>query len=213
MAAANRDPASAGAPAPGWLALLEAGEPAGEPFRETLPFGAPPPPSPPPPVAPEPEAPVADPIAEARARAYAEGEAAGRAAAEAEGEARAARQRMLRLAFRTLDEAARSVLAEDLAATVAGLCEQVLAGAAIDRDGLLARCAAAAQRIGGAAETLALHLHPDDIALIGAAPLPGWRIVPDAELERGAVLIEGPDGSVSDGPADWRRAIAAAVRG
>ena len=31
--------------------------------------------------------------------------------------------------------------------------------------------------------------------------------------EARCVLIEGADGSVSDGPAEWRRAIAAAVRG
>lgn len=93
------------------------------------------------------------------------------------------------------------------------LCDGALAGAAIDRDGLLARCHAAARRIGGAAESLSLHLHPDDIALLGTDALAGWRLTPDAALERGGVLIEGADGSVSDGPAEWRRAIAAAVQG
>lgn len=197
--------------APGWLALL--GE--GEAFREMLPFGAVPEPEPEPETAaPEPlaEAPP-DPVEEARARGYAEGEAAGRAAAWAEAEDRAARQRALRLTFRALDEAALGVLAEDLAATVAALCDGVLAGAATDREGLLARCHAAARRIGGAAESLVLHLHPEDIALIGEAGLEGWRVTPDAGLERGSVLIEGPEGSVSDGPAEWRRAIAAAVQG
>lgn len=218
LAAADPFPEAEGeAPlaAPGWLALLgaeDAGDPA-EAFREALPF-APPAPAPPPP-APEPLAvePEPDPAATALARAYADGEAAGRAAAEAEGEARGARQRTLRLAFRTLDEAAMAVLAEDLAATVLALCEGVLGEAAFDVEALRARCRAAAQRIGGAAEGLALHLHPDDVALLGDDALPGWRIVPDHALARGAVLIEGPEGSVSDGPAEWRRAIAAAVRG
>ena len=202
------------ADSPDWLALLDGG--AGGAFREALPFGAQEP-EVPAPLSPDPvpdvSAPAPDPHAEALARAYAEGETAGRAAAEAEAEDRAARQRALRLAFRSLDEAARGVLADDLAATVMALCEGALAGAAIDRDGLLTRCHAAARRIGGAADTLALHLHPDDIGLLGDDALAGWRVVADAALERGAVVIESAEGSVSDGPAEWRRAIAAAVQG
>jgi flagellar assembly protein FliH len=192
---------------PGWLALV--GEPAG--FRAGSPFDPPEPEAPecaPPPTTP----PEPDPAEAALARAYADGEAAGRAAAEAEAEASAAHQRALRLTFRALDETALGVLADDLAETVAMLCERTLAGCAIDRDALLARCDAAAQRIGGAAETLTLQLHPDDIALIGEA-LDGWRVTAEPALERGTVLIEGADGAVSDGPAEWRRAIAAGLRG
>ena len=201
-----------GAP-PGWLALLE-DESAS--FREKPLFGgagakAPAQPSPPEPE-PEPAPPAPDPLAEARARAYAEGLAAGRAAAEAAGEALAKRQRALRLNFRALDEAASSVLAEDLAATVQTLCEAVLGEAALDPAGLRARCEAAACRIGGAAEALVLHLHPDDIALLDEGALAAMRIAPDPALERGSVVIEGPEGSVADGPAEWRRAIAAALR-
>jgi flagellar assembly protein FliH len=186
--------------APDWLAVL--GGP--EPFREALPFGEPEPA----PVTP----PAPDPHVEALKRARAEGEAAGRAAAAAEAADSAARQRALRLNFRSLDEAALAVLAEDLAATVMALAEGVLGEAAIDRAGLIARCHAAARRIGGAAEALALHLHPEDIDLIGPEALAGWRVVPDAGVTRGALRIEGPEGAVSDGPEEWRRAIAAAVR-
>lgn len=212
------EPAAPAAQPPDWLARLGAGEgdgapAAGEAFREALPFGEPRPAPPPPPPAPLPEPPAVDPAAEAQARAYAEGEAAGRAAARAEAEARAARQRALRLAFRALDEAALGVLAEDLAATVIALCEAVLGKAALDPAGILARCEAAARRIGGASDALALHLHPEDIAVLGETALAGWRVVPDAGLERGTVLLEGPEGTAGDGPAEWRRAIAAAVRG
>ena len=189
---------------PGWINLLEEG--AG--FREALPFG-----EPEVTVVPERSEPLPDPAVQAQARAFAEGEAAGRAAAEAEAAEHNARQRALRLNFRTLDEAATGLLAEDLAATVATLAKGVLGEAAIDRDGLLARCHAAARRIGGAAESLALHLHPEDIAMLGKDTLAGWRVVPDAALDRGSLRIEGPDGSVGDGIEEWRRAIAAAVRG
>jgi len=204
--ARNEGVVEAGGVAPGWLTLL--GE--GDAFREAA-YGAAERAEPAPPPKPDPV--IADPLAEATARAFADGERVGRAAAEAEAEARAARQRALRLNFRALDEAAMAVLAEDLSATVMALCDGVLGEAAKDRAGLLARVDAAVRRIGGAADTLALHLNPDDIALLGADALAGWRVIPDAALAPGSVLIAGADGSVSDGPAEWRRAIAAAVHG
>ncbi|WP_143738048.1 hypothetical protein [Erythrobacter donghaensis] len=202
------EPEIAETAAPDWLASL--GAPGA--FREAALFGEtlgkPAPPDP----APVPE-PASDPLAVACARAFAEGEAAGRAAAEAESAALAARQRALRLTFRALDEAALGVLADDLAATVLHLCDSVLGEAARDADALRARCITAARRIGGAPDTLALHLHPDDMALLGEEVLAAMRCVPDPALEPGSLVIEGPDGSVSDGPAAWRRAIAAALRG
>ncbi|MDP5104458.1 MAG: hypothetical protein NWP98_11075 [Erythrobacter sp.] len=196
------------ADAPGWMALV-AEPPA---FREALAYGVREPelPTGRQPDVPEP---VPDPAEHALARAFADGEAAGRRAAAAEADAAAARQRALRLAFRSLDETAREVLSHDLADTVIALCDSAIAGCVIDRDGLLARCQAAARRIGGAAEALNLHLHPDDLALLGPDALGGWQVTPDPAQERGRVLIEGAEGVVSDGPAEWRRAIAAAVRG
>ena len=201
-------------PPPGWLAAI--GE--AQDFREMLPGYAAaeeppvPQPEPVPQREPEPE-PVADPAPDALAQAYAEGETAGRAAALAEAAQDAARQRELRLAFRTLDEAASETLAADLADTVIALCEGVLGAHAADRGALLARCHEAARRIGSAAAALRLHLHPEDIAALGPDALGGWVVAPDPTLERGALLLEGPDGALRDGPADWRRAIADAVRG
>jgi flagellar assembly protein FliH len=206
--AAAPDPEVAEEAAPGWLALMGAGDAAA--FREAPLFGVPEEPAPPPP--PEPEGEQPDPHAEALARAHAEGVAAGRAAAEAEGAALERRQRALRLTFRALDEAAMEVLADDLAATVLHLCEGVLGEAARDPDALRDRCIAAARRIGGAAESLVLHLHPDDIALLGEEALAAMTLAPDPALEPGSVVIEGAEGTISDGPAEWRRAIAAALR-
>lgn len=201
------------AAAPDWLTQLAGGAGVSARFRETpLLRGVEPDAAPPPPPALDPEAPAPDPHAEALARAYADGERAGRAAAEAEGEALGRRQRALRLAFRSLDEAALGVLADDLAATVLHLCEGVLGEAARDAAALRQRCIAAARRIGGAPDLLVLHLHPDDIALLGEEALAAMRIVPDAALEPGSLVIEGGEGTISDGPAEWRRAIAAALR-
>jgi flagellar assembly protein FliH len=57
-----------------------------------------------------------------------------------------------------------------------------------------------------------LRLHPDDAALIEAGDAGGMVIEPDPTLERGSLVLEGPDGTVRDGPAEWRRAIAAALQ-
>ncbi len=152
------------------------------------------------------------PAAESPGRTYADGEAAGRAAALAEFERELASQRALRLAFRQLDEAAVDMLATDLADTVMALCEEVLSTFAADRTSLLVRCRAAAERLGGAAAALRLHLHPCDIEALGPEALAGWAVIADSALEPGGLLLEGPDGAVRDTPADWRRAIAAAVR-
>ena len=197
---------------PGWLALLGGDANEGAGFREAPLFGVPEEPAPPLAEAGS-DAPEPDPHAEAVACAYADGVASGRAAAEAEREAFVQRQRALRLAFRALDEAAAEVLAADLAATVETLCEGVLGEVARDAAVLRARAEDAARRIGGAADSLVLHLHPDDLALIDPGTLAGMRLAPDPALEPGSVVIAGPEGSVADGPAEWRRAIAAAVRG
>lgn len=158
------------------------------------------------------EASPPDPQAEALARAFAEGEAAGRAAAKADHAGELAHARALRLNFRALDEAALGVLAEELAATVEALCQRVLGDYALDGAALAARCEAAAARLGGGWAGAVLHLHPEDAANLPDGALAGWHIATDPALERGALLIEGPDGAVRDTPADWRRALAEALR-
>ncbi|ODT00017.1 MAG: hypothetical protein ABS49_06775 [Erythrobacter sp. SCN 62-14] len=213
------------APAPRWFDGLSCdgqgdealGQPTG--FRPGAPFAAlaraaPEPSVPDTASAPEPD-PVSEPadlIKQAEARAYAEGEAAGRAAASAEAHQEIARARALRLNFRALDEAALGVLAEELAASVQALCSQVLGDYALDGAGLAARCEAAAARLGSGWAGAVLHLHPDDLAGLPEGALAGWQIAPDPALERGALVIEGPDGALRDTPADWRRALAEALR-
>lgn len=150
---------------------------------------------------------------EAVAEAFARGLAEGRSAGQAEAEAAAGHQRALRLALRALDAAALEALAADLAETVAALCAGALAECALDPAALSERCRHAALRLGGAPESLALRLHPADLAALSAEALPGWVVHPDPRLERGALLLEGPGGAVSDGPAEWSRAIAEALAG
>lgn len=160
--------------------------------------------------APEPApTPAPDPVAEAFSR----GVTAGHAAAREEYEQQAERQRALRLSFRDFDQAAMDSLAGELAETVVALCSQAIEGFATDHEALLMRCSEAARRLGTASSECTLHLHPDDIALVDPAMLDAWNVMPDASVEQGGLRLEGADGSVSDGPHDWRRAIAAAIRG
>jgi flagellar assembly protein FliH len=195
-------------PAPRWFEVL--GEGGG--FRAGAPFAmcgeaaeAPLP-------EPEPAPDLSDSHDEAIARAFIEGEMAGRAAASAEAARELSHARALRLSFRALDEAARGVLAEELAATVEALCVQVLSDYARDGEALAARCEAAAARLGGGWSGAVLHLHPEDAEVLPDGTLAGWHILTDPALERGALVIEGPDGAVRDTPADWRRALAEALR-
>ena len=153
--------------------------------------------------------PEPDPVAEAFAR----GEAAGKQAAIAEQQALAEQKVSLRQTFRSLDQAAMDALAADLSETVIALCSQALADFIPAPEALKQRCQKAAQRLGAGAVEATLHLHPDDLLLIDRADMGGWKIVGDPTVERGGLRFETRDGSVSDSPADWRRAIAAALRG
>ena len=158
-------------------------------------------------VVPDTAAPAPDPVEVAHAQGMAE----GRAAAMAERTEEEAQRRKLQLSLRALDQAGMDALAIDLAATVRDLCAQVISDHMPDPARLRERCAQAAKLLGGSVADCALHLHPDDIALIEPSALEQWRIVADPGVERGGLLFEGRDGAVSDRPEDWRRALATSV--
>ncbi|BDI60109.1 FliH/SctL family protein [Qipengyuania nanhaisediminis] len=145
--------------------------------------------------------------------AFERGRAEGQALAEAELRDALERQRRLRLNFNTLDQAAMDSLAAELAATVTALCGEVITDYKPEPAALEKRCKAAAARLGEGAAKCALHLHPADLDQLDSALTESWRVVPDETIERGALRFEGADGAVSDGPAEWRRAIAAAIAG
>lgn len=163
--------------------------------------------TPPPETRPKPEA--IDPLAEA----FAKGEASGKAMAQAQYAAEQEQQRKLRLNFRTLDSAAMDSLASELSDTVIALCSAAIADFRPDPEALLERCRKAAERFTSAAEGCALHLNPNDAAQLDDQLPDHWRITPDETIERGGLRFEGPDAAISDGPAEWRKAISAAIRG
>lgn len=149
--------------------------------------------------------------AEALAQAYADGETAGRAAATAEWKEKLEIAAELGRALTRFDGAARRALQLRLAETVAALCEQVIEPHLIDRPSLESRCNEALRWVDDGPERLQLHLHPEDIAMLGEDRLAAWNLAPDPDLPRGSLLLEGPEGLVSDGPDEWRRAITGAL--
>lgn len=143
--------------------------------------------------------------------AFEEGLEAGLAAAQDANSANERAARALRLRFGELDKAALEAMESALAATVLKLCEGLFEDMAHDSERLKERCRTAAAQLGRAASGCALHLHPEDVALLASDLNPSWRIVEDDDLERGSLLFESGDGSISDGPADWRATIAEAI--
>ncbi len=154
---------------------------------------------------------AAEPSGEALRKAYEEGRAPGRAEAIEEIMAEDTAREKVRFAVTRLDEKMTRELSDRLAATVAGLCEATLAPLALDADALQRRCEAAAAMVGEANPELVLALNPADIALLDPAFAASHKIEADPSLARGELRVEGSEGGVSDGPAQWRAAIETAL--
>lgn len=154
---------------------------------------------------------IVDPGAAALADAYARGLADGIAQAAVDAAQERAALGQLSLSFSRLDAEAASAIGQHLTQAVAALCEQIIEPALIDRTILARRCSALAVQLGAGATSCALHLHPDDVALLAEDMVAGWTIRPRPDLPRGSLRLEGPDGVIADGPDEWRRAIAAAL--
>ncbi len=154
---------------------------------------------------PEPERPdavLADMLADAEAR----GREAVLAEMASEGAARAA----LKLSFQKLDAQLNEQLAQRLAETVAALCESALAPMALDAEALQRRCLNAAALLGDATDAR-LRLHPDDTALLDPEFAANWTVVPSPEQARGTVVFETTEGTVRDGPDEWRSTLREAL--
>ena len=124
-------------------------------------------------------------------------------AAEAE-----ARNRLAE-ALELLTPAPSGMLSTMLSATVVRLVEQIVGEVEIDIERLLQRCDTVAAFIEENDAKGALHLNPEDIALLEGEEV-GVRLVPDQALHRGCVRLETADGWVEDGPdvrLSWLRSL------
>jgi flagellar assembly protein FliH len=114
-------------------------------------------------------------------------------AAEAE-----ARNRLAE-ALEMLTPAPSGMLSTMLSATVVRLVEQIVGEVEIDIERLVQRCDSVAAFIQDNEDKSALHLHPEDIALLDAGEV-GVKLVSDDAMHRGCVRLETADGWVEDGP-------------
>lgn len=159
-----------------------------------------------------PEAEPHDPLAQAYADGFAAGGEAVRAEAEAAGLAAAAARERLALNVTRLDRELEEALRQRLRDTVAALCEAAIAPLALDEAALLRRIERAVAMLARADDERTIRLHPDDLAMVADGLGGRWHVEPDPALERGAIRIESEGGGVEDGPAQWRRALAEALR-
>lgn len=158
----------------------------------------------------EPE-PFVDPVAAARAAGYAEGLAAGRAEADASAAQQAALLAQVSDALARGAHFDRARMAGHLRQTVLHLVTRMIGEAGIAPDVLAARIEAATDLLADSAESAILRLHPDDVALVQDHLPKTVFPVADAQLKRGAFVIESASTIVEDGPDLWLDQLAQAI--
>lgn len=163
-------------------------------------------------IADTPERVTDDPVSRAYADGYMKGAEEALETARANAAEEAAARGKIETAFDRLSETESQRLEERLRETVLALCESALAPLAIDPDGLAARIRKALDLLRRAEDDRILRLHPDDLALVAGRLPDGLKIEPDPALPRGELRIETSEGGVEDGPEQWRRTIAEALR-
>ncbi len=138
-------------------------------------------------------------IEQARMEAFAQGFDEGcrvvgdAAAVDAEARARLAE------ALELLSPAPSGMLSTMLSATVVRLVEQIVGEVEIDLERLVQRCDTVAAFIEDNDDKGALHLHPEDVAMLEGEAI-GLKLVGDPAMHRGCVRLETADGWVEDGP-------------
>lgn len=143
--------------------------------------------------------PEVDLVEEARMEAFTLGFDEGcRVTAEANAADADARARLAE-ALELLAPAPSGMLSTMLSATVVRLVEQIVGEVEIDLERLVDRCDTVAAFIESNQDRSALHLHPDDVALLEGETI-GVPMVADKSMHRGCVRLETADGWVEDGP-------------
>lgn len=153
---------------------------------------------------------IEDQITEAYSRGYDAGISHAREEAGAQAQADRASREAIIPALQRIDRDMYDALSRHLRDIVVALCEEAMAPYALDPLALCRRITAALDLLRDDA-TCTVRLNPDDIAALSGLAEAGWTILPDPLLERGTVRVEGADGGVEDGPAQWRARIGEAL--
>lgn len=104
-------------------------------------------------------------------------------------------------------EALRPYQPTELEAVFVGAFERLMARMPVDADWLRTQIAEAIAAADHLVRPLTIHLHPDDLVLIGETKL-DFAVQPDASLPPGSVRLESQSGSIEHG----RVALTDAVR-
>ena len=156
--------------------------------------------------------PAEDPVSRAFADGFEAGVAEAQAAAEAAAQEADSRRAKFGLSFERLDGELAEALRQKLHETVIALCEETLRPLALDRHALAMRVERAVAMFVRADDERVIRLNPEDMDLVSTLLHQEWSFQPDPALERGAIRVETASGGVEDGPEQWRRDIAEALR-
>jgi flagellar assembly protein FliH len=131
--------------------------------------------------------------------AFAQGYAEGRhvAGVEFAGECQAIDR--LAAAIEALRPEPPAALATLIAETVERLVRQIVGGAPVDQELLLARAEAAAALVADETGPVRMRLHPEDRVRLADAEI-GLELIADSMLTPGSIVIETRDGWIEDGP-------------
>jgi flagellar assembly protein FliH len=152
-----------------------------------------------------------DPIAAARAQAFAEGMAHARALDEADRERDVALLATLTEALKSAERVDRDALARQLRETVLFLVAKIVGETGIPAEILAARIDAETALLADAAESALLRVHPDDVELLKDKVPTTVFAIGDANVERGAFVLESASTIVEEGPELWLEQLAAAI--
>lgn len=150
---------------------------------------------------------------EAQTNAHFEaGRQTGLAEARAEFAAESVAHGKLSSQIKLLDRAMSKALQTRLADLVSAICEEVLGQKAFDPSSLQVRCERAAKVLSLPLDRITIYLHPQDISLLDPSFTAAWNLAEDSNCERGTIRLEAGEQIIRDGPQDWQRAIAEAIR-
>lgn len=156
--------------------------------------------------------PIADELEAQSDAAFEAGRQTGLDQAQAEFEIERSARSKLASRIEALDQAMSKALQARIADLVSGMCEAVLGQQAVDPASLQARCEEAVKALNMPLDRITLHLHPQDSAMLDPGFLAAWQVEDDRDCGRGTIRLEGDGKIIRDGPQDWQRAIAEAIR-
>lgn len=160
--------------------------------------------------APEPE-PALDPIEVARQQGFEAGYTAGAALRDDSVAQERALIEGIAAGLASDERIDRERIARQLRQTVLHLVTGIVGELGVSTDLLAGRVEAAAELLADASESAMLRVHPEDVALLDGRLPTTIFAVGDANVARGAFVLEAASTIVEDGPELWLQQLTAAL--